>query len=201
MGDAAHHAHSAFPDDERARAAAWTAAAAQARVRAALESIYTDVAAAIESRGPACWASGRCCNFEKAGHRLYVTGLEAAYTVVGLRQGTGPALTRASLDAALARGGCPFQVDNLCGVHVIKPLACRVYFCDRSAQDWQRELSERMHERVRAVHGEHAIEYRYAEWRSLLSMFVEAGLGVEGAGGDSGAGRVPLRVLPKNAPS
>lgn len=36
-------------------------------------------------RGPVCWASGRCsCNFEKFGHRLYVTALETAWCVTQL---------------------------------------------------------------------------------------------------------------------
>ena len=47
----------------------------------ALERIYASVAQEITARAPACWASGRCCNFAKAGHRLYVTGLEAAYAL------------------------------------------------------------------------------------------------------------------------
>jgi Fe-S-cluster containining protein len=66
---------------------------------------------------------------------------------------------------------CPFQVSNLCSVHSIKPLGCRVYFCDRSAQQWQQELSERSLQEIRAIHDEHGIPYRYGEWRSMLSMF------------------------------
>ena len=59
----------------------WLASIVRDEVRAGLERVYADAAAAIAERGLACWASGRCCNFGKAGHRLYVTGLEAAYTV------------------------------------------------------------------------------------------------------------------------
>jgi Fe-S-cluster containining protein len=154
-------------------AAAWLAAARDEGVALELESIYAYTAAAIEARGPACWASGRCCNFEAVGHRLYTTGLEAAYTVSRLaEQAAAPALTPASLEAALARGGCPFQVANLCGVHTIKPLGCRVYFCDRSAQEWQMDLSERTLGRLKTLHERHGIEYRYGEWRAMLGMFV-----------------------------
>lgn len=152
-------------------AAAWLESAREPRIAAALESIYAEVAAAIRERGPACWASGRCCNFEKTGHRLYVTGLEAAYCVSRLTPDQ-PKLTQVTISQARARGGCPFQVANLCGVHTIKPLACRVYFCDRSAQQWQQELSERLHASVKALHESENIEYRYAEWRELLEMLV-----------------------------
>lgn len=169
----------------------WLAAARDPAIAAELEGVYALVAAEVEARGPACWASGRCCNFEKTGHRLYVTGLEAAYTVsrfATILEHRAPAsplavlgtshppleLTESSLADARARGGCPFQVLNLCGVHAIRPLGCRVYFCDRSAQEWQRELSERAIERVKALHERRAIAYRYAEWRGLLALFIAA---------------------------
>lgn len=213
-------------------ARSWCAAARDPQISGELELVYARAAREIESRGPACWASGRCCNFEAAGHRLYVTGLEAAYTVVHLesvsaqdrsdrppdssragsgsdrtpvsvRAGSGSdrtpdtpgratsgdhveraapyarpgnpslplrALTMQDIDVARARGGCPFQQSNLCSVHTIKPLGCRVYFCDRSAQEWQRSLSEAALADIRAIHDAHAIEYRYGEWREMLGM-------------------------------
>lgn len=163
--------------------------------------MYAETAAAIAERAPACWASGRCCNFERSGHLLYVTGLEAAYAVLRINDssvqkpvdpaagvvsgrerslaqlGTSPdspasAVTlKTLLGAAPERPGCPFQAANLCSVHSVKPLACRTYFCDRTALEWQGELSERMHARIRAVHDEWAVEYRYSEWRDLLARF------------------------------
>lgn len=159
----------------------WLDAIAQEQVAVALESVYADAARAIAERGPACWASGRCCNFEKTGHLLYVTGLEAAYAIARLPEIAGtrrenfaePRLTLPVLDDALSRGGCPFQVGHLCGMHAIKPLGCRVYFCDRSAQAWQNELSERLLADIRIIHETHAIEYRYGEWRGMLRMFID----------------------------
>lgn len=149
----------------------WLDAAARPGVRRDLEAVYADAARAIAERGPACWASGRCCNFEKAGHLLYVSGLEAAYTVLGARErpvSVPPPPAAAGGD----RGPCPFQVRNLCGVHEIKPLGCRVYFCDRSAQRWQQDLSERLLAEIRALHDRHGVEYRYGEWRSMLNLLV-----------------------------
>lgn len=163
-------------------ASAWLEAVGNERIALELESVYEYAAAAIESRGPACWASGRCCNFDAAGHRLYVTGLEAAYTVQRSRDREGASIPLAgdpaplaaeSLSDARARGGCPFQSANLCSAHTIKPLGCRVYFCDRSAQYWQHVLSERSLEMIRAIHDRHGLEYRYGEWRDMLSMFVD----------------------------
>lgn len=160
-------------------AADWLVDIHRPEVRAALESIYTDAASAIAARGPACWASGRCCNFEKHGHRLYVTGLEAAYCVASLPQTAPkqpasfaePKLRLMVLETARQSGGCPFQVSNLCGVHAIKPLGCRLYFCDKSAQGWQNDLSEQLLARIRALHEQFTVEYRYGEWRDMLARF------------------------------
>ncbi|MBC7770926.1 MAG: YkgJ family cysteine cluster protein [Pyrinomonadaceae bacterium] len=151
---------------------AWMRAAETAVIADALRGVYSEVAAEIARRGPSCWASGRCCNFDKAGHRLYVTGLEAAYALAQLPvlRVDDPVLTLPQLGDARARGGCPFQVSNLCGIHTIKPLGCRVYFCDRSAQDWQHELTESGLRRIRAIHDQFDVPYRYGEWRGMLEM-------------------------------
>lgn len=158
--------------DETELAKEWLAAMARAEVAGALEEIYAETSRRIAERGPACWASGRCCNFVKTGHLLYVTGIEAAYTLSRLSQHRPEALTLPQIDAARADGGCPFQVRNLCGVHPIRPLGCRVYFCDRSATSWQQELYEAEIGSIRDLHERFEVTYRYAEWRSLLEALV-----------------------------
>lgn len=165
-------------------AASWLSAASDERIAARLEAVYLMLSEQIEARGPACWASGRCCNFDKTGHRLYVTGLEAAYTVsriasperaVNDRPVFAPLPTLdAAVRAAETRGDCPFLDLNLCGVHRIKPLGCRVYFCDRSAETWQEELSERGLRMIRSIHDEFGLSYRYGEWRAMLRLFASA---------------------------
>jgi len=150
---------------------AWFTAAASESTVSALESIYAEASARIAERGPACWASGRCCNFESYGHRLYVTGLEAAYCVARWNA-ANPTLTVEGVEAAQTRGGCPFQQANLCAAHTIKPLGCRVFFCDRTASDWQNTLLEELHAKVKALHDE-AIPYEYGEWRWMLGRLAD----------------------------
>ncbi len=146
----------------------WLAAARDPAVALELETIYQMITDQIEARGPACWASGRCCNFEKTGHRLYVTGLEAAYTVARLEK----PVSVADVGEARARGGCPFLSLNLCSVHTIKPLGCRVYFCDKSAQEWQQDLSEKALDQVKRLHERRNLPYRYGEWRTMLELLL-----------------------------
>lgn len=215
-----------------ARAKTWLEAASDATIASALEAIYARAAAEVGRHGPVCRSSGRCCNFEKWGHRLYVTGLEVAYTLTrlgsttvpgasstpgaGLTPGTGETpgsarelddvrgpvlrlsvlgprgvggseatvagashggprrLALADIDAARGAGGCPFQAGTLCSVHAIKPLGCRVYFCDQSELPWQGELTETALAEIKALHEAHDIPYRYGEWRDMLEAVVVA---------------------------
>lgn len=177
-------------------ATGWLEVIGSHAVRGELEDVYARLSDEVAERRPVCDASGRCCNFEAWGHRLYVTGLEAAYTVSRLRAAPADAhghvertesislpqlndtpveLSAATLEAARQRGGCPFQVGRFCGAHAIRPLGCRVYYCDPAAQDWQQDLSERLLAEIRAIHNRHRVEYRYGEWRDMLGMFLGTG--------------------------
>jgi Fe-S-cluster containining protein len=158
------------PGDISALASSWLAAAADPAVVAELLAIHAMIRDQVEARGPACWASGRCCRFGTAGHRLYVTGLEAAHLVLHL----GRSPTLAEIEAARRRDDCPFLIANACSVHAFKPTGCRIYFCDASAQDWQQDLSERVIAMLRALHERRGIEYRYGEWRAMLEAFATA---------------------------
>lgn len=181
-------------------ASTWMEAARDGTICGELRRVYERVAERTRERRPLCIASGRCCNFEKHGHRLYVTGLEAAYAVASLVEAAGEAagavrvsiaepstreagdaralpeppmaISLPQIDEARSRGDCPFLVDRLCSIHTIKPLGCRVYFCDPTAQDWQQELSEESLAEIRAIHDRHGIEYRYGEWRGMLEAVV-----------------------------
>ncbi|MFO0830677.1 MAG: hypothetical protein U0637_02425 [Phycisphaerales bacterium] len=165
--------------EDLALAHTWLNAAALPPAATALEAIYAQAAAEIAARAPACWASGRCCNFEKAGHRLYATGLETAYLLTHTPPSAHPqagttALPQLAAPPPSPAPSCPFLQGNLCSVHTTKPLACRTYFCDRSAGPWQNDLTERALHSIRSLHDTHAIPYRYAEWGWMLSLLHEA---------------------------
>ncbi|MBK7406482.1 MAG: YkgJ family cysteine cluster protein [Phycisphaerales bacterium] len=147
------------------------AAAGDAQVSGELELVYERISREVAARQPRCDASGRCCHFEAWGHRLYVTGLEAAYLVMRLERPVGAEDIRQAREA----GGCPFQKGLLCSVHSLRPLGCRVYYCDPTAGDWQQDLSERMLREIRSIHERHQLAYRYGEWRGILEMLLGAG--------------------------
>src|SRR3954471_12167481 len=95
-------------------------------ISAAVAAILADAEADIASRRPVCRASGRCCQFEKYGHRLYVTGVESVHFAMvqgvgatAMAEGTlkGALRTTVSLPQFFAQDkpeGCPYQVGGLC---------------------------------------------------------------------------------------
>jgi Fe-S-cluster containining protein len=135
------------------------AASARDDVRLAISCLYEQLQDAIDLRRPRCDVSGRCCRFEEFGHRLFVTTMELAAFVADV-----PKLIDANWDGR----GCPFQSDRLCTVHRIRPFGCRVFFCDSTATDWQREQYERFHARLKRLHEEMDVPYFYVEWRTAL---------------------------------
>lgn len=161
---------------DRALCRSWLTHARTPEVIRAIADIHGQIQGRIDERRPVCTASGRCCNFERFGHRLYVTGLETAMTLDSVP--VALALGSVDLAGALTDGTCPFVVRGLCGVHPARPVGCRVYFCDSSAQPWVNELAERAAQGVKRVHERFGIEYRYAEWRSMLEMFRASGVAV-----------------------
>ena len=167
MSDAPCDPFAALPPDAAELAVRWAEAAFLPGVDAELRAIHADMASATAARGPVCDASGRCCRFGEWGHLLYVTGLEAAWCL----RAAARTPTAAEVRAASLRDDCPFLESGRCGVHPFRPVGCRAYFCDPVAAGWQEELSERMIARLRALHEEHGIPYRYGEWRAMLAHF------------------------------
>ena len=144
---------------------AWRAAAGRPEVDAALRELWEQLEARVRARGPVCVASGKCCQFERYGHRLYITGLEIAWLLAQLP----PDQSAAGHARLTPSGGCPFQSALLCGVHPIRPLGCRVFFCQKDAQDWQHQVYEEFLAALRRLHERFDLPYRYMEWRGGLA--------------------------------
>lgn len=194
------------PDEQdRAQWRTWSSAVTQPAVDEALRDVWRDVAQQITERAPTCWTSGKCCNFQAYGHRLYVTGLEVAWVLAQLRgassddvtttasspqssetqqrvvslpmsgavtaaDGAAPSLPPPPTDPDTIdlQASCVFQVAKLCSIHAVRPLGCRVFFCQQGTEQWQQDLYEHAMNRLRTLHETHALPYRYMEWRAAL---------------------------------
>lgn len=165
----------------------WRDAVGRTEIDDAIGGLYARLDADIAARGPTCWSSGKCCRFDSYGHRLYVTGLEIARFMKHVLCVTSDARGQDRTEASAAlpvlniehrpsdikhRDACVYQVDGLCSTHAIRPLGCRIYFCQQGTQDWQRDLYERYQNELRAMHDRWALPYRYMEWRAGLEECV-----------------------------
>lgn len=118
---------------------------------ARLDALYADLDAELAALAPKCELSGRCCDFPKSGLTLFATALE----MERLRRSGAPARND---DAAL----CPHWSGGTCHARAGRPIGCRLYFCDAGKAAPLEELSVRFHERLRRIHDETGVAYRYA---------------------------------------
>ncbi len=143
-------------------------AARREDVRKAMEAFYAELDAAIAAYQPVCRRRGACCRFDEYGHNLFVTTLEAAYFLAFVTPPPSGTLLGASAEG-VARSGCPCQVEGRCGARDVRPMGCRIFFCDPQSQYWQGPLTEDSLRVLRALHERFAVPYRYVEWRNLLA--------------------------------
>ncbi len=155
----------------------WLVAASDVAVSAAYDEIVASSDDRARALRPTCLASGRCCQFEAFGHRLYVTGLESAMVLTRLRS-AGHAMdgraTGVAIAESIASGCCPFLDRGGCGVHGLRPMPCRAFFCDRHAEDGIQSIHESAHAAMRALHDRFSLPYAYGEWRHMLDRLVSA---------------------------
>lgn len=103
----------------------------------ALLEIYDDVERELTSRGYACRACGKCCDFEANDYKLYASQIEKQLVI-----------EKAGRRPVLVNGCCCFlDAAGKCTIHAWRPLGCRTYFCDRAGE---RNATEELHERALA---------------------------------------------------
>lgn len=132
--------------------------AERAELHARMATFYAAVDEAVAAHRPVCRNRGACCRFDSFGHKLYVTTVELAFFLHGLRD--RPRLPQ--------EGACPYQVGGLCTARDHRPLGCRVFFCDPETRDWQGPEYERRLIELRQLSSEFGVPYRYVEWLSVL---------------------------------
>ena len=125
-----------------------------------MADFYNRVDAAIAAHRPTCWNRGACCQFAAYGHRLYVTEPELRYFALG--QAADRRIPADDADA------CPYHTAGHCTARTHRPLGCRIFFCDESAQAWQGPEYERFLAELKAIGGSFDLPYAYREWLSAL---------------------------------
>ncbi len=134
------------------------------------ETFTARLATEVDLRKPVCEGSGRCCHFEAFGHRLYVTTMELAVFSDELAEVEVESTTPGLLPVlnSISAGDCVFQVGKACGVHRIRPFGCRMFYCDPTADDWQKQMYETFHGELKRLHEKLGVAYFYVEWRGAV---------------------------------
>jgi len=136
--------------------AALTEAAARPEIIAAMEAFYRQLDQEIAGHDPTCRNRGLCCDFERWGHRLYVTTLEIAYFLDAIK--TFPTINA---------DRCPFAIEGRCTARARRPMGCRIFYCAPDAARWQGPLTEKYLARLRELHEELKVPYFYADWMAV----------------------------------
>lgn len=124
----------------------------------ALRQLYDLVDREVDEAGPVCRLSGRCCDFPRSGHVLYASALE-----VELVRAHHPPPPPEQI------GWCPFYRARRCTLRDLRPLGCRIYFCDAEYErDRMADISDTAHRRLKQIHDDHEVEYRYAPFVDQL---------------------------------
>jgi hypothetical protein len=126
--------------------------------------LYREVDQAVAAAGPVCVASGRCCRFKEYGHTLFLSSLEAEVLLAGAPPYERP----------VSADFCPFQKEKLCTAREIRPLGCRIYYCDPSYQETGNRISEKSLEQLKALANEKGIAWHYAPLHYFLNHPEEA---------------------------
>ncbi len=131
--------------------------AARPEVAAAMEAFYRQLDREIAGYNPICRNRGLCCDFERWGHRLYVTTLEIAYFLGEIE----------TLPAIIA-DRCPFAIDGQCTARSRRPMGCRIFYCDPVTTHWQGPLTEKYLACLRDLHVKLNVPYLYMDWMAVL---------------------------------
>lgn len=106
-----------------------------------------------------CKACGKCCDFARFDHRLYVTTPEVMYLASLL----GPAALRPMKTLI-----CPYNADGICAIYEHRFAGCRI-FCCTGDPALQSELGEFALTKFKAICDKYRIAYRYTDLPTALS--------------------------------
>ncbi len=111
-----------------------------------------------------CNSCGKCCDFDKFDHHLFVTPPELMYLTTGQQA----ANLGAENIKSMPTNRCPYNIDGKCTVYEYRFAACRIFCCDADA-DFQSELSESALKKLKSLCVEFQIPYRYTDLVTALN--------------------------------
>lgn len=109
-----------------------------------------------------CDTCGKCCDFAKFDHRLFVTPPELMYL---------SAILGAKNIKSMTTSRCPYNINGKCTIYEYRFAGCRIFYC-RGDADFQNRLSESALNKFKSICTEFQIPYRYTDLTTALNSFV-----------------------------
>lgn len=142
--------------------------------------IYTwlddQIASQPEGEKGSCRACGKCCDFDKFDHRLFVTTPELMYFKSKLENVIARSFAlslpkgetmKQSPFLPMQNGVCPYNKNGKCSVYDIRFAGCRIFACQGDS-DFQSELSEIVILKFKTLCTEFDLDYRYMDLKTAL---------------------------------
>jgi Fe-S-cluster containining protein len=125
----------------------------------AITCLWDELQSELDRLTPSCSACGRCCNFEKFGHQLWITNLELAYFKLFKK-----------LEKPGSKKSCPYlDTEGHCTAREARTLGCRAFYCSSDSIETE-ELYEKYLNRLMKIAKENGIEIAYGEFLSTLNQ-------------------------------
>jgi len=111
-----------------------------------------------------CNACGKCCDFSKFDHRLFVATPELMYLAANLGAENVKPMTTSR---------CPYNIRGKCSVYEHRFSGCRIFSC-KGDTGFQSRLSESALKKFKSLCTEFQIPYRYTDLATALNGFTVA---------------------------
>lgn len=107
-----------------------------------------------------CIGCGKCCDFEKFEHLLFVTTPELIF----LRENLGQEKIK-----KMETNICPYNKKGKCAIYPLRFAGCRIFFC-KGDKDFQGRLSESAIKSFKTLCTEFDIQYIYSDLKQSLNV-------------------------------
>lgn len=132
------------------------------KIANAVAKVYTWIDSETKGNTP-CKACGKCCDFKKSDHFLFVTGVELIHFAETMGDGN---------IKPMENGICPYREDGKCTVYTNRFAGCRIFSC-RGDADFQSQLTEKALARLKSIHQTFSIGYKYVDLAAGLKNITE----------------------------
>ena len=106
-----------------------------------------------------CQACGKCCDFVRFDHRLFVTPPELIFLASNLPD---------QKLKKMPKNRCPYNIEGKCTVHPYRFASCRIFCCKGNA-DFQNQLSESALKKLKTICEDSKTPYLYRDLPTALN--------------------------------